>query len=255
MAKAEKENPLGVNKLWVNIEGAEWFPPDDWIKGNVYQRKLWVTGMLARIKKGGELFVGGGRTVKTVTHDDLVSAIKPLLIRAGLDFTLQPVEHEHQAVDVVRRNGEQAVDHYHEVKMTGSLTNVDDPNDKIPLTAFGTGLDGGDKGYGKAVTYGKKYELLLLFLIETGNEHETDTGETPASVRKRPQPPTEAELQREATSTELAGQFRAALGDAETGDDLAEIGKRIKAAKADLTAGDTETLKNLYKAAMARIEG
>ncbi len=158
-------------------------PPDNWKSGNVHKRTLWIIGSLDRLEKTGRLEVGYGKEVPTMTHDAVVSALKPLLVEAGVLLVMSPSKHKHELCDVRRKSGDIVSEHYHEVEMVGYLVNVDEPEDRIEIRAFGTGLDAGDKGCGKSMTYGKKYFLLNFFLAETGAEVEVDHGENPASVR------------------------------------------------------------------------
>ncbi|MFQ6007145.1 MAG: ERF family protein, partial [Woeseia sp.] len=43
-------------------------------------------------------------------------------------------------------------------------------DDAIQLHGYGVGFDSGDKGYGKAVSYAKKYMLLTAFNMVTGDD-------------------------------------------------------------------------------------
>ena len=56
------------------------------------------------------------------------------------------------------------------VKMTVRIINLDKPEEYIEVESFGRGLDSGDKGFGKASTYARKYALLNAYKIATGED-------------------------------------------------------------------------------------
>ena len=44
----------------------------------------------------------------------------------------------------------------------------------IEIESFGKGIDSGDKGYGKASTYARKYALLNAYKIATGDDPDAE---------------------------------------------------------------------------------
>lgn len=54
--------------------------------------------------------------------------------------------------------------------MTVRIINLDKPEEYIEVESFGRGLDSGDKGFGKASTYARKYALLNAYKIATGED-------------------------------------------------------------------------------------
>ena len=46
----------------------------------------------------------------------------------------------------------------------------------MAVRAFGYGIDNGEKGPGKAVSYAVKYALLKTFCLETGDDPDRDAG-------------------------------------------------------------------------------
>ncbi|VDG31495.1 Erf family protein [Lactobacillus pentosus] [Lactiplantibacillus mudanjiangensis] len=60
--------------------------------------------------------------------------------------------------------------YFTELEMTMTWVNTDNPGDKIESTWYAQGVDiAGEKGVGKALTYGEKYFLLKFFNIATDN--------------------------------------------------------------------------------------
>jgi hypothetical protein len=56
------------------------------------------------------------------------------------------------------------------VKMTTRFIDIEAPESFIEVETFGHGLDSGDKGFGKASTYARKYALLNAYKIATGED-------------------------------------------------------------------------------------
>lgn len=54
------------------------------------------------------------------------------------------------------------------VKMTLDIVDLDEPTSVVSVESFGRGVDNGDKGFGKAMTYARKYALLNAYKIATG---------------------------------------------------------------------------------------
>lgn len=113
-----------------------------------------------------------------VSHDAVSAKLHPLLVKHGIVFVPTVV---HWDVDGNRTQAMVSCQFY----------NVDDPQDMIAIHMLGFGIDPGDKGPGKAVSYATKYAMLKLFVLETGDDPEVD-----ADARHEP------EKQDEATITE-----------------------------------------------------
>ncbi len=60
------------------------------------------------------------------------------------------------------------------IKMTVRFIDLDDDTKFIDIESFGRGLDSGDKGFGKASTYARKYALLNAYKIPTGEDPDKD---------------------------------------------------------------------------------
>ena len=64
------------------------------------------------------------------------------------------------------------------VKMTTRLIDVENPVDYIEIETLGHGLDSGDKAFGKASTYARKYALLNAYKIATGEDPDAEPSKT-----------------------------------------------------------------------------
>ena len=57
-----------------------------------------------------------------------------------------------------------------DIKMIVRFIDMEDTTQFIDIESFGRGLDNGDKGFGKASTYARKYALLNAYKIATGED-------------------------------------------------------------------------------------
>jgi len=69
------------------------------------------------------------------------------------------------------------------IKMTTKIVDIEKPEDFIEVETFGHGLDSGDKGFGKASTYARKYALLNAYKIATGEDPDKDASKEDKSPK------------------------------------------------------------------------
>lgn len=86
--------------------------------------------------------------------------------------TRQELVH-HEIVKTVTDKGER-INFSFLIKMTVKIYDVENPQDFIEVETFGHGLDSGDKGFGKASTYARKYALLNAYKIATGEDPDAE---------------------------------------------------------------------------------
>jgi hypothetical protein len=60
------------------------------------------------------------------------------------------------------------------VKLEVTFVNIEQPSDRYSVIFWGDGIDPGDKGVGKAVSYAFKYAILKALCLETGDDPEQD---------------------------------------------------------------------------------
>lgn len=125
---------------------------------NIYQRILGIMSELHYIAKGDKTVNGQYRFV---SHDQVTEKIQPLLVKYGI-VILPSVE------DMTQDNNRTTV------KLAMQFINVDWPTDYTFLYFWGYGVDNGDKGPGKAISYAYKYGLLKTFCLKTGDDPDND---------------------------------------------------------------------------------
>ncbi len=70
--------------------------------------------------------------------------------------------------------------------MLVEFINVDSPKEIIAVRTYGYGVDGQDKGPGKAMSYAIKYAYLKAFCLETGDDPELEAIEHDPAPKPEP---------------------------------------------------------------------
>lgn len=125
---------------------------------NLKQRMLGVMKDVEYIAKGDKTVNGQYRFV---SHDAVVGKLHKYLVKHGI-LVVPDVESSEQDGDRTK------------VILRVHFSNVDDPGDTYVMRMLGYGIDKGDKGPGKAVSYAFKYALLKAFCLETGDDSDND---------------------------------------------------------------------------------
>lgn len=141
---------------------------------NLYQRIQAVSNEIKNIEKN--MTVGKGNyAYKAVQDIDVVLEVKEAETKYGLVSV--PIKQElvkSEIVKIQKSDGGESVNYVDIVKMTLRIINVDNVSEFIDVESFGRGLDPGDKGFGKASTYARKYALLNAYKIATGEDPDKD---------------------------------------------------------------------------------
>lgn len=141
---------------------------------NLYQRIQAVSNEIRNIDKN--MTVGSGSySYKAVSDIDVVLVVKEAESAHGIvSIPIKQELVETQVLRTQRDRGGEAINYVDIVKMTLRIVNVDKPEEFIDIESFGRGLDSGDKGFGKASTYARKYALLNAYKIATGEDPDKD---------------------------------------------------------------------------------
>ena len=143
----------------------------DYKDSNLYQKMQMVSDEIKNVEKKTEVKVTNTNSYKAVADIDVLIAVKKAETKFGLISV--PVRQELVRSDQVQkmgRDGYTSVTFADIVKMTVRIINIDKPDETIEVESFGRGLDTGDKGFGKASTYARKYALLNAYKIATGED-------------------------------------------------------------------------------------
>lgn len=151
-------------------------------KLNLYQKIQAVSIDINNISKNMQ--VGNANYgYKAVSELDVVLAVKKAEKKFGLisiPITQELVKSE--VIKVLKEKGGESINYVDIVKMTLRIVDLDNSDSFIDIESFGRGLDSGDKGFGKASTYARKYALLNAYKIATGEDPENDKSKAQMSA-------------------------------------------------------------------------
>lgn len=141
------------------------------MSANLLQRINAVRKAVAYIQKDKSVSTGGG-SYKAVTHDAVTAMLREHMVEHGIvswphlvDSTSMPYEVNAEMV--------RAKQFRYEATYDFTFSNIEDPKDCIIIRIQAHAMDNADKAPGKALSYAKKYALLKLFEIETGEDDES----------------------------------------------------------------------------------
>ena len=137
---------------------------------NLYQKIQKVSDEIKNIEKNTTVGTGNN-AYKAVADIDVLLKVKQSETKFGLISI--PVKQELVRSEQVLKQGRDGfttVTFADIVKMTVRIINIDNPSETLDVESFGRGLDTGDKGFGKASTYARKYALLNAYKIATGED-------------------------------------------------------------------------------------
>lgn len=137
---------------------------------NLYQKIQAVSNEVKNIEKN--MTVGtGSYAYKAVQDIDVTLCVKDSETKYGIISI--PVKQElikSEVIRTIKKENIESITYADIVKMTVRIINLDKPEEYIEVESFGRGLDSGDKGFGKASTYARKYALLNAYKIATGED-------------------------------------------------------------------------------------
>lgn len=145
---------------------------------NIYQKIQAVSNEIKNIEKN--MTVGkGAYSYKAVQDIDVTLEVKEAETKHGLvSIPIKQDLVKSEIVKVMKEGGAESIMYMDIVKMTLRIINLDKPEENIDVESFGRGLDSGDKGFGKAATYARKYALLNAYKIATGEDPDDNKSKT-----------------------------------------------------------------------------
>ncbi len=139
---------------------------------NIFQRLHAVMMEVDYVQKTHEISFGNN-SYKVVTHDAVTAKVRPIMVKHGVIY----VPHNL----AVEQDGNRTA-----VRLDIVFINIDRPDDRVAVPTIGYGIDSGDKGPGKAVSYAVKYALLKALGLETGEDADLDGGAEHKEGEKSP---------------------------------------------------------------------
>lgn len=135
-------------------------------KLNLLQRINEIRKKVDYIQKDKSVSTGGG-SYKAVTHDQVTAILREHMITFGV--VCIPSLVASKANDKVG----DAKQFRYDATYSFDFVNCDKPEEKLSITIEAHAMDNADKAPGKALSYAKKYAVLKLFEIETGESDES----------------------------------------------------------------------------------
>ena len=137
---------------------------------NIFQRMAAITAELRTVAKNLNVETGNGKSYKAVAEKDVLDNVKPLEEKYGVySYAFKRETVESCRLEQTTKFGTKTV-FYTRIKTVYRFVNIDEPTDYMETESFSVGLDSGDKGDGKAMTYGDKYALMKGYKITTGED-------------------------------------------------------------------------------------
>lgn len=137
---------------------------------NIFQKLAAITAELQTVAKNLNVDTGKGKSYKAVSERDIIDNVKPLEEKHGVySYPVSRETLESERLETETQYGTKTT-FYTRIKTVYRFVNVDEPTDFIETVTFSVGLDSGDKGDGKAMTYGDKYALMKAYKISTGDD-------------------------------------------------------------------------------------
>jgi len=148
------------------------------VKLNIYQKMLAIQTELQTVAKNLSVSTGTN-TYKAVSERDVIDAVKPLEAKYGV-YSYPKTRNivESDFLEKTNTKGYTTKSFYLRLEVTYEFINVENPQEVVSVTAYGDGIDTGDKATGKAMTYADKYALMKAYKISTGDDPDKDASDT-----------------------------------------------------------------------------
>lgn len=146
-------------------------------KLNLYEKIQAVSNKIKNIEK--DMTVGKGNySYKAVSDVAVTLAVKD----AETEFKLLSVPYNQELISsetirTVAADGKESIKFVDNIKMTVKIVDLEEPTNFMDIITFGKGVDTADKGFGKASTYARKYALLNVYKIATGEDLDANKSE------------------------------------------------------------------------------
>lgn len=191
---------------------------------NLYQRINEIRKKVDYIQKDKSVSTGGG-SYKAVTHDQVTAILRQHMNDYGIICIPNLVTSKANDYRTT-----EAKQFRYDATYSFQFVNADKPEESLQIVIESHAMDNADKAPGKALSYAKKYAVLKLFEIETGEDEESRYQSAEFEADGYIELITSAK-----TMDELKTVFAEAFGAAQSAKDK-EASKRIIKAKDDKKA-------------------
>lgn len=138
---------------------------------NLYQRINEIRKKVDYIQKDKSVGTGGS-SYRAVTHDAVTAILREHLIAFGIVCVPLLVASKANE-NGIKTDGTRSNQFRYDATYSFDFVNCDKPDEKLTIVIEAHAMDNADKAPGKALSYAKKYAVLKLFEIETGDDEES----------------------------------------------------------------------------------
>jgi len=142
-------------------------------KLNLFEKIQAVSNEVRNITK--DMTVGSGSySYKAVSDIDVTLSVKDA--ETKFKIVSIPIKQELVNSEILKvlDGQKEKITFVDTIKLTLKIVDLEDISSFIEIESFGKGIDNGDKGFGKASTYARKYALLNAYKIATGEDPDAD---------------------------------------------------------------------------------
>lgn len=148
---------------------------------NIFQRMSAITDELGVVAKNTNVNAGSKNAYKAVAERDILDAVKPLEAK----YRVYSYPSAREIIDDEMLEGEKTYQgnttktttFFTRIRTVYTFVNIDKPEETISTIVYSEGIDPGDKGSGKAMTYADKYALMKAYKISTGDDPDQNPSE------------------------------------------------------------------------------
>lgn len=152
-------------------------------KSSIYQKIQNVSNKVRNIEK--DMTVGkGSYSYKAVSDLQVTLAVKQAETEEKLISI--PVKQDLVSSEIVKsmkKEGHESITYVDTIKMTVKIIDLES-GEEVEIESFGKGIDSGDKGFGKASTYARKYALLNAYKIALGDDPDSEPSKQELVMKK-----------------------------------------------------------------------
>ena len=166
---------------------------------NLYEKLVEIRKSVDYLKKENQ-----GHGFKFTSSSQVIMSIRESMNEHGV--LLIPSVTGHVVSDHETSKGKHW--YFTELVMEFEWVNAENPADRFTVQWYGQGLDDGEKGVGKALTYAEKYLLLKQFNIPTDKDdpdsQKVETRSKPQKTVKKEEAPAKKAVAKKPVITDLA---------------------------------------------------
>lgn len=146
---------------------------------NIYEKIMHISEEIGNVQRDLTVEQSNGKVYTAFSESAVLNAIKPLESKyrvysfpAQRTRTSKTLQREYVGNDGCTRAATLLVD---KIDVIYRFVNVDNPDEFIEITSFGTGIDTNDKGAGKGMTYADKYALMKAYKLTSCDDPDTES--------------------------------------------------------------------------------